>query len=126
MEKVIRARVPGELKDQFDGTCERNGVVASKVIRNLVKKYVEENKEEIKMIDQGFGTVEFKGKEYALTQQAYIDGLADETPIYKSHGIDREGNEYEFEWEVVENWELIEDEQEMVEDWDKPVSVEKI
>ncbi|MBP1971562.1 hypothetical protein J2Z83_003713 [Virgibacillus natechei] len=71
-------------------------------------------------------TQEVVTTEIALTQQAYIDGLADETPIYKAHGIDREGNEYEVEWEVVENWDLIEDEQEMVEDWDKPVSVDKI
>src|SRR5690625_1725417 len=63
--------------------------------------------------------------EVALTQQAYIDGPADETPFYKASGIDKEGNEYEIEWSVKENWEQIEDEEEMC-DWDSPVSVEKI
>lgn len=78
------------------------------------------------MKDLGFGTVKFEGKEYALTQQPYIDGPADGTPYYRAMAVDAEGNEYEVEWEVVEYWEKIEDEQEMVEDWDTPVSVEKI
>lgn len=78
------------------------------------------------MKDLGFGTVEYEGKEYALKQQPYIDGPADETPVYKSTAVDQEGNEFEVEWEVVENFEEIEDEQEMVEDWDKPASVEAI
>ena len=61
----------------------------------------------------------------ALSQQAYIDGSAVERPIYKASGVDSEGNEYEIEWEVFENWEQIEDMQEMC-DWDIPVSVERI
>src|SRR5690625_367048 len=63
--------------------------------------------------------------EVALTQQAYIEGNTNERPVYKANGIDSEGNEYEVTWEVVDNWEEIEDEQEMC-DWDIPVSIEKI
>jgi|SRR5690625_1060487 len=63
--------------------------------------------------------------EVALTQQAYIDGQMDEAPVYKALGIDDEGNKYEIEWSVKDNWEQIEDEEEMC-DWDSPVSVEKV
>lgn len=76
--------------------------------------------------DLGFGTIEFEGKELALTQDPYIDGPTGEKPVYKALAQDAEGNEYEVEWEVREDWEEIEDEQEMVEDWEKPVSVEQI
>ena len=68
--------------------------------------------------------VSFEGKEYTLTQQAYIDGPADGTPVYKATAVDQEGNEYEVEWEVRENWEEIEDESDMC-DWENPVSVER-
>lgn len=78
------------------------------------------------MKDLGFGIVKFKGKEYPLTQQPYIDGLADSTPYYRAMAVDAAGDEYEVEWEVVENWEKIEDEQEIVEDWESPVSVRKL
>lgn len=64
--------------------------------------------------------------EIALTQQPYIDGPANSTPIYKAAGIDQSGNEYEVEWEVKDNWKDIEDEQEMVDNWDEPDSIKKI
>lgn len=64
--------------------------------------------------------------EIALTQQPYIDGPADGTPHYKAAGIDQGGNEYEVKWEVRDNWEEIEDESEMVENWDEPDSITKI
>lgn len=67
--------------------------------------------------------------EVALTQDPYIDGPANGTPVFKAHGIDGGGNEYEIEWEVVENWEELAeqgDDQALVEDWDMPSSVEKI
>lgn len=76
---------------------------------------------------------EYRTIEVALTQQPYIvEGfkretydlpLDEEKPFYIASGIDADGNEYEIAWEVVENFEDIEDEQEMVEDWDKPASV---
>lgn len=74
------------------------------------------------MKDQGFGIVTFEGKEFALTQQAYVDGPANGTPYYKASAVDQKGNEYEVTWEVVENWEQVEDESEMC-DWDNPVEV---
>lgn len=77
------------------------------------------------MKDYGFGIVEFEGKEYTLTQDAYIDGSADETPYYRAMAEDAEGNEYEVFWDVLENWKEIEDEQEMC-DWDNPAKVELI
>ncbi len=69
--------------------------------------------------------INFEGKTYTLTQDAYIDGPAEGTPYYRAMAIDQEGNEYEVTWEVVENWEQIEDESEMC-DWDSPASVEKM
>ena len=78
------------------------------------------------MKDLGFGKVKFEGKEDALTQQPYIDGPADDIPYYRAMAVDAAGDEYEVKWEVVENWEKIEDEQEMVEDWESPVSVKKL
>jgi hypothetical protein len=63
---------------------------------------------------------------WTLTQQPYIDGAADETPYYRASAEDTEGNDHEVTWEVVDNWEQIEDEQEMVEDWEKPVNITRI
>lgn len=44
--KAMTIRLPEELKDQFDETCERKFVNASALIRSWIKNYVEENKEE--------------------------------------------------------------------------------
>lgn len=73
--------------------------------------------------------VQFDGKVFTLTQQPYIDGPANGEPIFKALAVDDDGNEYEVEWDVVENWEEVAengDDQELVEDWDKPSSVTKI
>lgn len=78
------------------------------------------------MKDQGFGIVTFEGKEYALTQQPYIDGPTGETPFYRASAVDEENNAFEATWDVVDNWQEIEDEQEMVEDWDQPSNVKEI
>src|SRR5690625_2427870 len=40
--------------------------------------------------DQGFGIVTFEGKQYALTQQPYIDGPTGVSPNYKASGVDQE------------------------------------
>lgn len=69
--------------------------------------------------------VKFEGREYTLQQDAYIDGVAGDTPVYKAMALDDEGNEYEVTWEVVDHWEELEDESEMC-DWENPVSVESI
>jgi hypothetical protein len=73
-------------------------------------------KERVKM------TVKFEGKVITLTQDAYIDGPADERPIYKAHGVDEEGNEYIVTWDVVDGYEEITDESEMC-DWKHPIGI---
>ncbi|MFA8439285.1 hypothetical protein [Pueribacillus sp. YX66] len=73
--------------------------------------------------------VQFEGKEFTLTQQPYIDGPSGGEPIFKAMAIDTDGNEYEVEWEVVDNWEEVAengDDQELVEDWSAPSNVTKI
>ena len=77
----------------------------------------------------------FEGKEYTLTQDAYIaEGanryryglpLDDDRPFYKASAVDQEGNEFEVAWEVVDHWQELEDENEMC-DWENPASVERI
>lgn len=71
-------------------------------------------------------TVLFEGKEIKLTQDPYIDGVAGERPYYRAVGKDAEGKEYEVIWNVVDNWEEIEDEEEMVKEWDIPAKVIKL
>ncbi|ALX50486.1 hypothetical protein AOX59_18965 [Lentibacillus amyloliquefaciens] len=71
------------------------------------------------------GSVKENETEIAISQQPYIDGPADEKPIYRALGIDQEGNEYEVKWEVVDYWQALEDESEMC-DWDSPAEVEAI
>lgn len=122
----IQAKITKALRDEFKSVAQANAQNPSALIRMWIENYIEENsKEETKMKDQGFGTVEFEGKEYTLKQQAYIDGKADERPYYRAMAVDQEGNEHEVTWDVVDNWEEIEDESESC-DWDEPESVEKI
>ncbi|MFJ5713101.1 helix-turn-helix domain-containing protein [Neobacillus sp. NPDC093127] len=71
-------------------------------------------------------TVTFEGKEITLTQDPYIDGVPGREPYYRAVGIDAEGNEYNVVWNVVDNYEEIEDESEMVADWGKPFDVIKL
>lgn len=67
-------------------------------------------------------TVTFEGKTITLTQDPYIDGPADEHPIYKAHGTDENSAEYIVTWDVVDRYEEITDESEMC-DWDRPSGV---
>ena len=90
-----------------------------------------------------YGTVTYKGKEYMLTQQAYITGTNGEL-YYLSNAEDIEGNEYEVEWELNEctreayneierqielgqfpDYSLVEDEGNAC-DWDSPTEIRKI
>ncbi|MNH75587.1 hypothetical protein D3C73_278310 [compost metagenome] len=66
--------------------------------------------------------VMFDGKEIALTQDPFIDGVAGERPMYKAHGIDGDGQEYLITWAVFDNYQEIEDESEMC-NWDKPIGI---
>jgi|GEM_PF-2558253 len=70
-------------------------------------------------------TYTIDGKEITLTQDPFIDGVVGERPIYKAHGTDDQGNEYIVTWNVVDNWENIEDESEMC-DWDNPIGLMQV
>ena len=96
-----------------------------------------------------YGTVTYEGKEYILTQQAYIMGVgieewSNEEVYYLASAIDNEGNEYEVKWELNENtkktyneierpieagefpnYSLVEDESTAC-DWGRPVDVREI
>ena len=74
-------------------------------------------------------TVKFEGKEFTLTQDAYVDGT-NENPYYKAAGIDSDGNKVIVKWEMYPHWfnedglhnSEMEDEGDAC-DWDKPVDV---
>ena len=87
-----------------------------------------------------YGKITYEGKEYTLTQQAYIAGMNEE-PYYLANAIDNKGNEYEVKWELNEytrekydeiekqielgkepNYSLVEDESDAC-DWDCPINV---
>lgn len=67
-------------------------------------------------------TVNFEGKTITLTQAPYIDGAANERPVYRAHGTDEAGNEYIVTWDVVDGYEEITDESEMCV-WERPIGV---
>lgn len=117
MDAKFQIRLPKELYQKFKDISKNNSQTPSLLVRNWIEKYVEEN--------NNYGTVEFEGKQYTLTQQPYIDGKMDDRPYYKAIAVDKNGNEHEVVWDVVDNWEEIEDESESC-DWDEPESVEKI
>lgn len=73
------------------------------------------------MTGNTFGTVEFEGKGYILTQEAYITGTH-ESPRYEAHAIDNEANEYMVTWLPVENWRELEDASDHC-DWNSPAAV---
>jgi len=79
------------------------------------------NKPEIPDAEKGTDimTINYNGTEITLTQDPYIVGIANERPVYKAHAADLNGNEYFVEWDVVDEWESIEDESDMC-DWDSP------
>ena len=67
--------------------------------------------------------VTFEGYEYTLTQEPYIDGVSGETPYYTATAVDADGEQHQVIWDVVDEWGEIEDESDMVADWDAPTSV---
>lgn len=46
-----------------------------------------------------YGLTEWEGEEYALLQDAYLDGTH-EDPHYSSTATDKKGNTYEVRWEI--------------------------
>lgn len=83
------------------------------------------NKNKLEKLEAAYGAVEIEGNEYFLTQHPYIYGTQGEKPHYRAAAIDNNGDEYLVTWNVLENWEIIEDESDMC-DWDNPCNVEKI
>jgi DNA-binding Xre family transcriptional regulator len=110
------------LSDLANGKSEIGNMKLDHALKlnEFYKKLEEENKME---------KVKFEGREYTLTQDAYLDGLPGETPIFKAAAVDSEGDDFEVTWDVVDNWEEVAelgDDQAMVEDWGSPVSVERL
>lgn len=76
------------------------------------------------LADVGQDSIHHEGKEIFLTQGPYIDGTH-ESPYYRAHAIDLEGNEYKVTWDVVEGYEQLEDAADHC-DWDNPSDVQQI
>jgi len=55
-----------------------------------------------------YGMLKVHGITIALTQDAYLDGTKD-NPYYTAAAIDGQGREYRVRWDVVEDWQDIED-----------------
>ena len=52
-----------------------------------------------------FGTVKFEGKEYALTQDAYVDNYGTDGEVrYYAHATDADGKEYRVVWETTKDF----------------------
>lgn len=80
-------------------------------------------KEMVEMWKKEFGIAVVGGKEYILTQEAYIDGTH-EHPYYRARALDDFGNEYFVYWDVLEGYEHNDDASNHC-DWDKPAKVEE-
>lgn len=54
-----------------------------------------------------FGTVEYKGKEYQLYNQAVAENYGTEEQVrYYAGATDADGNKYEVAWNTTEGWDL--------------------
>lgn len=54
-----------------------------------------------------YGTVDYNGKTYTLTQEAYVDNYGTKGAVrYYAHAIDEAGNEYIIAWDTTEAWDL--------------------
>ena len=86
---------------------------------------------------KNYGTVEFKGTIYALTQDAYCDNYGTDGAVrYYASAVDASGNKYLVAWETTQAWNeaqelykqtnevsgFIEDESNAC-DWDNPIEV---
>lgn len=70
-------------------------------------------------------TVKVGKKEYTLLQEPYITGFLDEPPYFRAYAEDAEGETYHVIWDVREDWQVFEDEEDLVKDWDQPSRVER-
>lgn len=73
-------------------------------------------------LEKKFGEhVEFNGKSYWLTQEAYLTG---EYPYYEASGIDKHGRECTIYWTIDKNYYENDDQGDDC-DWDKPSYVKE-
>lgn len=95
----------------------------------VASKMMEYYKGVIEDMQRQYGTVDFDGREYTLTEQAYLyhaqglDDIADNH--YRANALDDEGNEYFVYWNPIEGWQQLEDGSDHC-DWDNPVMVEQL
>lgn len=90
-------------------------------------------------MSKDYGTVEFKGATYTLTQDAYCDNYGTDGAVrYYASAVDANGNKYLVAWDTTETWNeaqelykatgevsgYIEDESNAC-DWDSPTAVTK-
>ena len=85
--------------DQYDGNCKE-------LLQELNKRYdVEQNGTELKISSNQFGTVTFNGKEFNLTQDAYVVNYGTEGEVrYEASAVDTDGNNYLVIWETTEEY----------------------
>jgi excisionase family DNA binding protein len=118
----ILALSPGYIKN----LCANGKLPSKKIGKTWV---LDKTKMEVVKMKKEFGAVTFDGKEYTLTQNAWLthtqglDGIADNH--YLANAINQDGNEYNVYWNPVEGWERMEDESDCC-DWTNPVHVSKL
>lgn len=74
-------------------------------------------KEVLEMMEYEYGKIIFEGKEYILSEDAYLthvskpheNGAWLEGDFYQAKAIDNDGNEYIVLWKPVDNWQELED-----------------
>jgi predicted DNA-binding protein len=126
MKKVnLNIRIEEEMRDEFKRIADENAQSPSALIRKWIEKYIEENKEEIKMFNKLNETnstiIEFDGTELRTVDNPYLDG-----DVYKAIAVDQYDNKYQITWEIIHpDFNELTDESEAC-DWDNPVSVEKL
>jgi hypothetical protein len=89
------------------------------------------------IMSNNYGTVNFNGTAYTLTQDAYPENYGTDGAVrYYAAAVDADGNKYLVTWETTEVWDkaqesykvtgevngYIEDENNAC-DWDNPISV---
>lgn len=58
-------------------------------------------------LKEKYGAVNFNGKEYILTQDAYADNYGNDSEVrYYAKAVDSDENEYCVAWETSERWNL--------------------
>ena len=78
--------------------------------------------EDINKLRAEFGNVFKDGKEYILTQDAYIDGVWEET-YYAASAIDKDGRDYLIRWEILEDYDPTSQYEETACDWENPSEI---